>query len=137
MSENSFDDIISKISSSPELLNQIASSVKNNENDMSKALSGVIDIISKSNAINSEKNEDLKKESGAEPTLFLDTSGAKKEKTTDEASTQNLLFSMCQSISKNSSLLLALKPYLNRERQDLIENILKISKLASIASIVK
>lgn len=41
------------------------------------------------------------------------------------------------SVLKSSSLLIALKPYLSKKRCDLIDNIIRLSKLASIVSLTK
>lgn len=42
-----------------------------------------------------------------------------------------------RSITENSALLLALKPYLNKKRCELIDSIIKISKIASLVSLAK
>lgn len=48
-----------------------------------------------------------------------------------------LLPLFARSITENSALLLALKPYLNKKRCELIDSIIKISKLAGIVSLAK
>ncbi|MBQ4109065.1 MAG: hypothetical protein IJC80_06655 [Clostridia bacterium] len=42
-----------------------------------------------------------------------------------------------RSITENSALLLALKPYLSKKRCELIDSIIKISKIASLVSLAK
>ena len=59
----------------------------------------------------------------------------------DEFDTGSLLGGLlpifARSITENSALLLALKPYLSKKRCELIDSIIKISKLASIVSLAK
>lgn len=59
----------------------------------------------------------------------------------DEFDTGSLLSGIlplfARSITENSALLLALKPYLSKKRCELIDSIIKISKLASIVSLAK
>ncbi len=65
--------------------------------------------------------------------------GIKDNERVGEASTllSGLLPLFSKSICENSALLIALKPYLSKKRCDLIDSIIKISKLASIVSLAK
>ena len=134
MAENSFEDIISKISSNPELINKISSAVKNEDGDMGASLSSVVEILSESEDIKSAvKGESSDKEN--EP--ILDTSLSISEKSENKTGIEGILFSFCRTISKNSPLLLALKPYLCKEKCDMIDNVIKISRLAGIVNLAK
>ncbi len=135
MSENSFEDIISKITANPELLGKISSSVKGGDGDMGKALSSVIGILSESDEFNKKPIENEKQEAKKEP--ILDTSLGNFTNNDDKAGLEGLLFSFCKTISKNTPLLLALKPYLSKDRRDMIDNVVKISQLASIVNLAK
>lgn len=140
MSETSFEDIIFKISSNPELLNKISSTVKGGDGDMSKALSSVIGILSDSDAFGKQtgENEDkIKSEGKDEKEKILDTSLGIFKDNNEKTGIEGLLFSFCNTISRNTPLLLALKPYLSKDRCEMIDSIVKISKLASIVSLAK
>ena len=50
---------------------------------------------------------------------------------------ENLIFSLGKGLSSSTALLIALKPFLKKSRQDFIEVIIKLSKLGSIAGLVK
>ena len=130
MAENSFEDIISKITSNPELLNKISSTVKNGDGDMGSALSSVIEILSENNDL-----KDVEVKSEKEP--VLDTSLGIPPKSEDKTGIEGVLISFCQIISKNSPLLIALKPYLCKEKCDMIDNIVKLSRLAGIINLAK
>ena len=135
MAENSFEDIISKISSNPELLNKISSTVKDGTGDIGSALSNVIGILSESDDIKSVMKDDDKKNGEKEP--ILDTSLDVLQKKDDKTGIEGILFSFCQVIIKNSPLLIALKPYLCKEKQDMIDNVVKLSRLSTIINLAK
>ena len=50
---------------------------------------------------------------------------------------ERLIFSLGKGLSSSTALLIALKPFLKKSRQDFIEVIIKLSKLGSIAGLVK
>lgn len=145
MSDNSFESIISMISSNPDLINKISSVVKDGGGDMEKALSNVVSLISENQG-----------EAGQEPTVesVVSSKGEayteQNEQKTDtymgeneilsevfKKSPDSFLHSFTKSISKNSAFLLALKPYLSKERKDIIDSVVRISQLASIMNLAK
>lgn len=48
-----------------------------------------------------------------------------------------IISSLSESVSKNSKLLLALKPYLRKERVDIIDSILKMAQVANLMKLAK
>lgn len=134
MSENSFEDIISKIGANPDLLNKISSSVKDGDGDMGKALSSVIDILSQSDILNQGASKEEKKD---ENDRISDTSLRILDKKDEGGGVEGFLLSLCKAISKNAPLLIALKPYLSKGRCDMIDSIVKMSQLAGIVNLAK
>lgn len=141
-------EILSSVASNPDLLDKISSAVKGEGKDMSSALGEVISLISQSQGENNggaasgegEAKENYEEASldkdgldlgalgdGALGGLFGDKSGG----------IENLIFSLGKGISSSTALLIALKPFLKKSRQDFIEVIIKLSKLGSIAGLVK
>lgn len=146
-------EILSSVASNPDLLDKISSAVKGEGKDMSSALGEVISLISQSQGENNSETasgegeakenyeeasldkEGLNKEGldlgalgdGALGGLFGDKSGG----------IERLIFSLGKGLSSSTALLIALKPFLKKSRQDFIEVIIKLSKLGSIAGLVK
>lgn len=146
-------EILSSVASNPDLLDKISSAVKGEGKDMSSALGEVISLISQSQGENNnatasgegkaEENyeesrlgkDELDKDGldlgalgdGALGGLFGDKSGG----------IERLIFSLGKGLSSSTALLIALKPFLKKSRQDFIEVIIKLSKLGSIAGLVK
>ena len=134
MSENSIDSILSMISSNPELINKISSAVQGGGDDLSKSLSSVISLISESQE-NKESVNALKENTEKRDTP---TGNFKKEEVSpSNDKVDSLISSLSKSISKNSSLLIALKPYLNKNRCDMIDTVVKVSKLANVMNLAK
>ena len=146
-------EILSSVASNPDLLDKISSAVKGEGKDMSSALGEVISLISQSQGENNnatasgegkaEENyeesrlgkDELDKDGldlgalgdGVLGGLFGDKSGG----------IERLIFSLGKGLSSSTALLIALKPFLKKSRQDFIEVIIKLSKLGSIAGLVK
>ena len=134
MSENSIDSILSMISSNPELINKISSAVQGGGDDLSKSLSSVISLISESQE-NKESANALRENTEKRDTP---TGNFKKEEVSpSNDKVDSLISSLSKSISKNSSLLIALKPYLNKNRCDMIDTVVKVSKLANVMNLAK
>ena len=134
MSENNFEDIISKITSNPELISKISSGVKEENGDMGKALSNVIGILTDSDVLNNKNDSD---ENDSEKEKNSDTSKDIFKNIDNKSGIDALIFSFCSTISRNAPLLLALKPYLGKEKRDMIDSIVKLSQLASIVNLAK
>lgn len=139
MSENSIESVLSMISSNPDLINKISSAVQAGGDDLSKNLSSVISLISESQ-IQSNKADEKSALPAEEKEAKIDTPadkiGNSAEFLLDEKA-NSFLSTLSKSISKNSSLLIALKPYLSKNRCEIIDTVIKISQLSNIMNLVK
>ena len=139
MSENNLSDIISALSSNKEIV-KLAEKAKES-GDFGSILSEVASLLgegeSKNDGVNSTSGKDKENEEYTE--LGTEKNGQDKESNVGEQNTLlgNLLPLFSSSICENSELLIALKPYLSKKRCDLIDSIIKISRLASIVSLSK
>lgn len=139
MSENSIESVLSMISSNPDLINKISSAVQAGGDDLSKNLSSVISLISESqNQSNKadEKSALPAEEKEAKIDTPVDKIGNSAEFLLD-GKANSFLSTLSKSISKNSSLLIALKPYLSKNRCEIIDTVIKISQLSNIMNLVK
>ena len=137
MSENNLSDIISALSSNKEIV-KLAEKAKES-GDFGSILSEVASLLGEEKN-DGEINEALKNEENeayTEPDT--EKNGQDKESNVGEQNTLlgSLLPLFSSSICENSELLIALKPYLSKKRCDLIDSIIKISRLASIVSLSK
>ena len=107
MSEPSFDTLLSSVLGNEELLNKISGIASSHENS-DEALSEVIKTIA--TTIDVPKLEDSDKK---------DSSLIRKDK------------------SKNTKLLVALKPYLSDKRAQMIDNILRIEQIAELIKLTR
>lgn len=116
MNENNFESMFAKITSNPELMSKISEVVKNNKGgEISDTLPGVLSLI--------------------EPEI---NKGDEQQNASSESDSQGSLGAIgeiSKQISKSTPLLLAIKPYLNKSRQDLVENLVKLSSLASVLNL--
>lgn len=125
--ENSIDSILSSVMENEDLMSKIRDTVKRKNGDTASSLEDVISLIAP--ALNTDKNESANQEN-------TDT-GQGKNENHSEASNINLrekeissfLSSFSHTISRNTGLLIALKPYLCKERCQMIDSVVKISKL--------
>ncbi len=94
---------------------------------------GYIDDASFSRAENEDRHD------GEEKANPLDNRSSKDGQGGFDTSSLlgSILPFLSKSIAESSGLLLALKPYLSKKRCDLIDNIIKLSRLASIVSLAK
>ena len=126
MSDFNFDDLLSKITSDPSIMSQVSEIAKGlNGESMAEKIPAVID------AIKPRINDEAKN---------TDTSSAQSSETKVEPSSVKLpsgLNKISEKVAKNSKLLMALKPYLNKERGDVIDNIVKMAQVANLMSNVK
>ena len=131
MADSSFDEIFKKITDNPELMTKISQIAKDSENsDIASKLPLVISAISDS--IGGEgKSENLKENSNTP--LGESNTGNEKSSTDFPLSITRLQ----DKISKNSKLLVALKPYLSKERCDIIDSIIKMSQVADLVNLIK
>ena len=138
MNENNFEDILSSVMSDGNLMNKISGIVKSNKSgDVASSLPDVIAALSP--ILNGDKREN---------TGSTEKSGLEKDKREDseniESATAEVLkkdsgniLSMLAGGGRSSKLLLALKPYVSRERRDMIDTIVRVSQIADIIKTVR
>ena len=139
MSENSIESVLSMISSNPDLINKISSAVQAGGDDLSKNLSSVISLISESQN-QSNKADEKSALPVEEKEAKIDTPADKIGNSAEfllDGKANSFLSTLSKSISKNSSLLIALKPYLSKNRCEIIDTVIKISQLSNIMNLVK
>ena len=127
MADNSFEEILNKITQNPDLMAKISEISKgSNETNLSQKLPEVIAAISPTIASEKvEKNEEK-----------TDTPADEIQKSALNALDLPIT-KLSEKISKNSDLLLALKPYLNKERGNLIDSIVKMAQVADLMKLIK
>jgi len=118
--ENNLEQILSTVTSNPELMKKISDVAKSGKED---AISEVMSLIS---PIVSEKKEPHSDEISSE------------EKAEDKSAllASSSINSIGKSISKNKGLLLALKPYLSKERCEMIDHVVKLSQIADVMKLI-
>lgn len=146
MSENNLADIISQLSSNKDFMGMVEKIKESG--DFESVLSEVSSLLgvggaqdkeskSVSDEINVGENDSTEGAPHAQASF-------EKGEASEEASQDNLssllggiLPLFASSISSSASLLVALKPYLSKRRCELIDNIIKLSHLAGVVSLVK
>ena len=138
MSDNNFETTLSSLFANEDLMSKISEIAKQNTGgDISSAIPEVMNILS-SSGVSSEKSVDdspKNTEDESEKEVF-----AGKVETSDFSDgmfPRKALESFGKSISKNSQLLRALKPYLSHERAEMIDSIIRISQIADIMKFAK
>ena len=121
--ENSIESVLSSVMGNEELMNKIRDAVKGKENDSASALGDVISLIAPT--LNADKDssdvfENDKKDNKSDVGNISLKNGEMG----------SFLSSFSDTISKNTNLLVALKPYLSKERCQMIDSVVKISKLS-------
>ena len=99
----------------------------------------------KSTTNEADNNETSNEASDIIKSILAGNEASNKQKRSQDENVENGLGSLiggflplfAKSISSSSSLLIALKPYLSQKRCDLIDNVIKLSKLAGIVSLIK
>ena len=132
MSNLAFDEMLNKITSDKELMAKISQVVKNNEGgEIKDTLPDVLSLITSSESTEDKKNDDAEKSS---------EKAEKESSVTDNATKSSkdltsLIGSLGNQISNSSQLLLAIKPYLNKNRQEMIDTMVKLSSLAKVINL--
>lgn len=124
--ETSIDSILSSVMGNEELMSKIRDTVQSKNGDTASSLEDVISLIAP--ALKSKGSD----------TDGSNTSTGQGKSNTDKSDAVNLkekeissfLSSFSHTISKNTGLLIALKPYLSKERCQMIDSVVKISRLA-------
>ena len=126
MADLSFDEMLSKITSDPSIMAKISEIAKDGSTEsVTDKIQNVIATISPS--INNQSNEKS------------DTSEGKIEDSSNTLNSvlPNSFSKLSEKISKNQKLLLALKPYLSKERCEIVDSIVKMAQVADLMKIVK
>ncbi len=128
--ENNIEAILSKVSSSPELMSKITEIASSNgENKIADVISLISPLISSTGENNA--SEEIQ-EQGTAPEPAVDTSISSEK----GSNISSLGTSFGKSISKNKSLLIALKPYLSKGRCDMIDSVIKLSQIADVIKLI-
>ena len=124
--DKNLESVLSSITSNKELMEKISKTVKSGQGSQESTLADVISLISPMISDKGQDNQDKdEEESHNEPTS--NALGKVKDSFID---------SFGKSITKNSALLIALKPYLCKERCQMIDGILRISQLTDIIKLI-
>ena len=114
-------NILSSVMKDENLMNKIKDTVKNHGDDSSSSLEEVISMLS--SKLNDGSGNDNKSVDEINET-------DSKNDITTQNNLNLLAHTLSRSVSKNSALLLALKPYLSKERCQVIDSVIKISQIA-------
>ena len=129
---NSFDEMLSKITGDKELMAKISQVVKSKDGgEITDTLPDVLSLITSSESKKDSKAEDSQ--------MTSEETGAKaiSKESDNKSSTDftSLIGSLGSKISNSSQLLMAIKPYLNKNRQDMIDTMVKLSSLAKVINL--
>lgn len=131
MAESSFEEILEKISNSPDIIEKISSITKNaSSSNPYESLPEIMAAIAPALQDKDGKQDIQNKSQSAEKT---DTPPEKS----DFGELGLPIGKIAEKITKNSKLLLALKPYLNRERSEIIDTVLKLSQVTDLMKLIK
>lgn len=131
MADTSFDDMLKKITDNPELMTKISQIANSTDGQgLTDKLPSVISAISDS-IKNDGENANASEKTDTPPDK-IDTSDEKPS-----ASFALPVARLQEKISKNSKLLIALKPYLSKERCDIVDSIIKMAQVADLMKLVK
>ena len=118
MADENVSRVLSSVFSNTELMEKISGIVKNKKGESAEdALPEIISAIS----------ENVK----------IPTQGEEKSSEADEGSKDVSAKPGFRSTGDSSALLCALKPFLNKERRDLVDNILKFEQLAALVKLTR
>ena len=111
--ENNLESILSRVSSDPDLIKKIGEIARSGGDD---SIGEVMALISPLVSGESNENPDITE---------------KNDATVNKAAS-----SIGKSISKNKALLVALKPYLSKERCEMIDHVVKLSQIADVIKLI-
>ena len=126
MSDFNIEDLLSSITSNPELMGKISNIKNSNDKDISQALPDIISLLS---PLVADSSKEKQEES--------DEKADSREMKEDTAKIPLHLADLSERIRKNSDLLLALKPYLKKERGEIIDSIVKMAQVANLMKLAK
>lgn len=121
--EMGFEEILSSVVNNEELMSKISKIVSSHKDDESSSLGEVIEEISTS--LGKSNENDVASESSTE------------EKSNEATKTSESKLKIPTLSRKNHDLLCALKPFMSKRRQDMIDGILKLEQMSEIAKLVR
>ncbi len=124
--DKNIEGVLSSVMGNDDLMSKIKEIVKSNNGDATSSLSEVISAI----APEVQKSENSNTSKG----IFTESETKSNEQQND--SLNSFISSFSHTISKNAPLLIALKPYLSKERCQIIESIVKISQIADVLKLI-
>ena len=124
MAEASLDEILEKISKSPEIIEKISSATTQTENNntydkLTEIMSAILPVI------NDDKSDEKEEKTDTPPVE------------NDSNQYEPFIAGLGKKVVKNSKLLLALKPYLNHERQEIIDTVMKLAQVSDLIKLMK
>ncbi len=118
MADENVNQVLSSVFSNTELMEKISGIIKNKKGESAEdALPEIISAIS----------ENVK----------TPTHGDEKSPEADESLKDASVKPRSRSMGDSSALLCALKPFLNKERRELVDNILKFEQLATLVNLTR
>ena len=128
-----FDEILKAITENQDIMSKISEISKKPNGDVADRLPDIINVISP--LINSEK----KSEQDIHLSEKTDTPAAKIENSgvNSFGNSSFPIGKIGEKITRNSKLLLALKPYLNKNRCDVVDSIIKMAQVADLMKLMK
>ena len=126
MAENTLEEMLKKIIDNPDVMSKVSSiAEKSKDKGLESTLPEIIEAIAPQVSKSAEEKHEK-----------TDTSPTKSEKS-DVSLPTDTIRKLGEKISNNSSLLLALKPYLSKERGDMIDNIVKMAQIADLMKLAR
>lgn len=124
MAENDFNEILNKIASNPDIIERLSSitqgaAKEGTQDSLSKVMEVISPLINQSSNAKDDEKTDTPPHKSSEQALSIP------------------LAKIGEKITKNSKLLIALKPYLSRERCEIIDTIVKIAQVGDLMKLVK
>ena len=133
MAELSFEEAFKKITESPDIMSKISElSKEGSANGIEDVLPKLMSILSSEIGENATVSDNGNQEKTDTPPTKLQDSGDFSQNPLSLP-----LLKISNGISKNSSLLCALKPYLSKERADVIDSILKIAQVTELMKLAR
>ena len=125
---DNLESLLSSVISDEGLMKKIKDVVKS-KNDDSSSLNDVISLIT-------PKLEQNNESGNTESTAKEIDDHTSSKNILDKSNSISFVNSLSHSISKNAGLLIALKPYLSKERCQMIDNVVKISKITDTLNLI-
>lgn len=132
MADLSFEDAFKKITENPDIMSKINELSKDNSSgNIEDVLPKLMSILS--TEINSSDSQESKSAQNTDTPLPKITESGNFS----QSSLSLPILKITNSITKNSGLLCALKPYLSKERADVIDSILKITQVTELMKLAR